>query len=55
MDYCPTIKTIGTVASYPEGTHPIRPISEQSWGSTNPERVTYRPVPDLEAAQVAQQ
>jgi hypothetical protein len=41
----PTV-TGGTVGGqYPEGTHPIRPISEQTW---NGERFSYSDLPDDE-------
>ena len=33
----------GAAPEYPEGTHPIHPISEQTW---NGERFTYSDLPD---------
>jgi hypothetical protein len=39
----PTIKQGGVVASYPEGTHPIRPLKEQTYAAVNKE---YKDMPD---------
>jgi hypothetical protein len=41
----PTIKSTGVVAEYPEGTHPIRPLKEQTLSAVNKE---YKEMPDDE-------
>jgi hypothetical protein len=33
----------GAAPEYPEGTHPIAPVSEQTWG---PDRFSYSELPD---------
>ena len=38
----PTVRSRGAVPEYPEGTHPVAPISAQTW---NGERFTYSDMP----------
>ncbi len=38
----PTVRSRGAVPEYPEGTHPIAPLSEQTWG---PDRLEYSEMP----------
>lgn len=40
----PTVRSRGDVPAYPEGTHPVVPAQETTWG--DPSRFAYKDMPD---------